>query len=340
MRTLHGVPLAPLTTLRLGGPAARLVEVETEEDILAVVRSETAPLFVLGGGSNVVVADEGWPGVALRIGTRGVNVSDHGDGVTVEVAAGEPWDDLVARAVDEGWAGVECLSGIPGLVGATPIQNVGAYGQEVDQTITRVRVLDRERGAFVDMRPEECGFAYRASIFKHNDRWIVTRVTFRFARKPTGTIRYTELARALGAQEAPLRQVRDTVIALRRAKGMVLDPGDPDSVSAGSFFTNPIVSAEKLAALEATYPSIPRFPSGDRFKLAAGWLVENAGFCKGYGAGRVGVSRKHALALVNRGGGTAAELLGLAREIQRGVHARFGVELVPEPVMVQGTKSA
>jgi UDP-N-acetylmuramate dehydrogenase len=272
----------------------------------------------------------------MRIANRGVRVVDQGERVSVEVAAGEPWDDLVARAVSEGWAGIECLSGIPGLVGATPIQNVGAYGQEVDQTITCVRVFDREEDRFVDMEPSACGFAYRASIFKHKDRWIVTRVTFSFARKSTGTIRYAELSRALGASEAPLKTVRETVMALRRGKGMVLDADDPDSVSAGSFFTNPIVGAEKLAALDKQFPGMPRFPHGDGWKLAAGWLVENAGFFKGYGTGNVGVSRKHALALVHRGGGTARELLDLAREIQRGVFARFGVELQPEPVIISG----
>jgi len=342
MHARTAVPLAPLTTLRLGGPAARLVELEREEDVVEAVRQADScgeALFVLGGGSNVVVADAGFPGLVARMAQRGVAVRDEGTRVVVDVAAGEDWDALVARAVDEGWCGVECMSGIPGRVGATPIQNVGAYGQEVSDTIARVRAFDREAGAFVEMAPGACGFGYRASVFKRSDRWIVTSVRFAFERGCDATVRYAELARALGVKEgdrAPSARVRETVVALRRGKGMVLDEGDPESVSAGSFFVNPIVDARALADVEARAGERPpRFDAGEgRYKLAAAWLVERAGFRKGWGEGRVGVSRKHALALVNRGGATARELLGAARRIVEGVRARFGVTLEPEPVLV------
>jgi UDP-N-acetylmuramate dehydrogenase len=232
------------------------------------------------------------------------------------------------------------MSGIPGLVGATPIQNVGAYGQEVSDTIERVRVFDRDAGAFVDMLPADCGFGYRASVFKRRDRWIVTRVRFAFqVGGDSAPVRYAELAKALSIQDgdrASSRVVRETVLALRRGKGMVVDAGDPDSVSAGSFFVNPVVDASTLADVEIRAGERPpRFDAGDgRFKLAAAWLVERAGFPRGWGEGRVGVSRKHALALVNRGGGSAGELLTVARTIREGVKGRFGVELEPEPVLV------
>jgi UDP-N-acetylmuramate dehydrogenase len=337
-----GVPLAPFTTLRVGGPAARMVDVEREEDVAEAVReaeSRGESLFVLGRGSNVVVADEGFPGLVLRMATRGVKAARDGERMVVDVAAGEDWDALVGRAVEEGWEGVACMSGIPGLVGATPIQNVGAYGQEVSETIAGVRAFDRRAGRFVDLAPAECGFAYRASVFKRSDRWVVTSVRFSFAHGVESTVRYAELARALSVGEggrAPSRVVRDTVIALRRAKGMVLDDGDPDSVSAGSFFVNPIVDAAALREIETragTRP--PSFDAGDgRSKVAAGWLVERAGFARGWGEGRAGVSRKHALALVNRGGASARELVDVARAIRDGVRAQFGVTLEPEPVFV------
>jgi UDP-N-acetylmuramate dehydrogenase len=342
MRTRIDVPLAPLTTLRIGGPAARLVELEREEDVVDAVRDADGrgqPLFVLGEGSNVVIGDDGFPGLVARMRSRGVDVHRSGDEVIVDVAAGESWDDLVARATEEGWTGVACISGVPGLVGATPIQNVGAYGQEVSETIVSVRVFDRSAGAFVDMSAGSCSFGYRASLFKRESRWIVARVRFAFARGDETVVRYAELARALGVAEgerAPSRRVRETVIALRRAKGMVLDASDPDSVSAGSFFVNPVVDAEQLAVIEgAAGERPPRFDAGpDRFKVPAAWLVERAGFPKGWGRARAGVSRKHALAIVNRGGATARELLAVARAIRDGVARRFGVVLEPEPVLV------
>jgi UDP-N-acetylmuramate dehydrogenase len=342
MRTRTEVPLAPMTTLRIGGPAARLAEVEHEDDVREAVRDADErgeSLFVLGEGSNVVVGDPGFPGLVARMSIRGIDVRPGPGGVIVDVGAGESWDALVARAVDEGWEGVACMSGVPGLVGATPIQNVGAYGQEVSDTITGVRVFDRDVGSFVDMAPRACAFGYRASVFKRASRWIVTRVRFAFARGDRDAVRYAELARTLAVPEgrpAPSRLVRETVLALRRAKGMVLDAGDPDSVSAGSFFVNPVVDAAGVALIEAAAGERPpRFDGGNgRFKVPAAWLVERAGFPRGWGNARAGVSRKHALALVNRGGATSRELLAVARAIHDGVRARFGIVLEPEPVLV------
>jgi UDP-N-acetylmuramate dehydrogenase len=337
------VALGPLTTLRIGGPAQRFADIDREDEVVDAVRQADAhqlPLFVLGEGSNVVVGDEGFSGLAAGMRTRGTEARRAGDRVIVDVAAGEPWDDLVARSVDEGWQGLECLSGIPGLVGATPIQNVGAYGQEVGETITRVRAFDRDARDFVTLDRSACGFGYRASVFKRTDRWIVTGVRFELPVSPlSAPIQYAELANALGIRigdRAPARTTRETVIALRRRKGMVLDPTDPDSVSAGSFFVNPVVDAAGLSVLEERASERPpRFDAGDgRYKLAAAWLVERAGFPKGWTRGRVGVSSKHALALINRGDATARELLAAARSIRDGVRGRFGVDLEPEPVLV------
>jgi UDP-N-acetylmuramate dehydrogenase len=345
MRVRTDVPLAPLTTLRLGGAAARMVELEREEDVAGAVRdaeNRAEPIFVLGGGSNVVIADEGFPGLVARMAIRGVDVRSEPEHVIVDVAAGEAWDALVARAVDEGWGGIECMSGIPGLVGATPIQNVGAYGQDVRETIALVRAYDRAARAFVDMNPSDCHFAYRTSIFRGSERWIVTRVRFVLSLRREGIVRYPELARSLCVPEggrAPSRVVREMVIALRRAKGMVLDANDPESSSAGSFFVNPIVDTPTLAHIAARAGAAPpSFELGEgRHKIAAAWLVERAGFVKGWGVGRVGVSRKHALALVNRGGATTAELLALARAVHDGVRTHFGVTLDVEPVLVGGS---
>jgi UDP-N-acetylmuramate dehydrogenase len=317
------VELAPLTTLRLGGPAASYVEARTESEVIEAARRAD---LILAGGSNVVIADEG-VGVVARIVTRGVDR----DGPRLTVAAGEEWDPLVALCVADGLQGFECLSGIPGSVGATPIQNVGAYGQEVAETVESVRVFDRETRRVEDMTPAECGFVYRGSVFKYHDRRIVLSVTFRLNESPTsGPLRYAELARALDIPiggSAPLADVRHAVLELRRGKGMVIDPADPDSVSAGSFFTNPILDRAPEGA--------PAWPEPDgRVKTSAAWLIEQAGFHKGYGNGRVGISTKHTLALINRGGATTAELMALAREIAAGVEDRFGIALHPEPVLV------
>jgi UDP-N-acetylmuramate dehydrogenase len=290
---------------------------------------------VLGGGSNLVVADEGFAGTVVRIASRGHTSSLDGDDVWLEVAAGEDWDALVAMTVEHHLAGMECLAGIPGLVGATPVQNVGAYGQDVSQTITSVRAYDRDRDEVVTVR--DCGFAYRCSRFKAEaPRWVVLSVTYRLADSPSSRpIRYSELARVLGidvGESAPLADVRDAVLSLRRGKGMVLDPADPDTRSAGSFFTNPLLDAADVPAGAPSYPE-PSDPAG-RAKVPAAWLIEQAGFGKGAFDGPAGISTKHTLALVNRGGATTADLIRVARAVRDGVRDRFGVELVPEPVLV------
>jgi len=298
--------------------------------------------LVLAGGSNVVVADDGFPGTVLLLRTRGVTaVPDGADRVRLSAAAGEPWDAVVARAVADGLAGIECLSGIPGSAGATPIQNVGAYGPEVAETIVSVRAYDRTADAVVTLAPDECGFAYRTSVFKHNDRFVVLSVDFSLTVSPLSTpIRYAELARALGVSpgdRVPLAAARDTVLKLRTGKAMVLDPADPDTFSVGSFFTNPIVSAAAFAELRGRVGDLPSWPApDDAVKLSAAWLIEHAGFGRGYtrsGTG-VGISTRHTLALTNRGTGSTAQLLDLAREIRAGVAERFGVDLHPEPVLI------
>ena len=332
------ISLSELTTLRLGGEPARMVEARSEAELAELVRSAYEPLLVLAGGSNVVVADGGFPGTVVRVLTRGIER----DGARLEVQAGEPWDELVAMTVAEGLQGFECLSGIPGSTGATPIQNVGAYGQEVAETVESVRVLDRASGQISELSAAECGFVYRGSIFKYRDRHVVLAVTFRMRESAvSGPLRYAELARKLDVPvggSAPLADVREAVLALRRGKGMVIDPGDPDSVSAGSFFTNPVLEPEDFARLQARTGELggpPAFPEPDgRIKTSAAWLIERAGFPRGYGNGHVGISNKHTLALVNRGGASTAELMALAREIAGGVHERFGVRLHPEPVLV------
>jgi UDP-N-acetylmuramate dehydrogenase len=341
--------LAPLTTLRLGGPAGRMVDARTEDELVRAVREADEagePLLVLAGGSNVVVADAGFPGVVVRVLTRGIEAAAAGEHDRLTVQAGEPWDALVERTVRDGLAGLECLAGIPGSTGATPIQNVGAYGQEVAATIEAVRVLDRAARAVADLEPGACGFRYRGSRFKGTDTHVVLAVTFLLRRSALSEpIRYAELARALGVEigdRAPLADVRDAVLALRRAKGMVVDPADPDSVSAGSFFTNPVLAPAAFAALERRARERlgdgarpPRFPEPDgRAKTSAAWLIERAGFAKGLRRGPVGLSDKHALALVNRGGARTEDLVALAREIAAGVHDAFGVDIVPEPVFV------
>ena len=340
------VPLAPLTTLELGGPARFFVRAEDEATVAQAVGwagQRGLPLFVLGGGSNLVVADGGFEGLVLQVALPGLAFRDEGGEVLVEAGAGQSWDDLVAQAVARNLAGVECLAGIPGFVGATPIQNVGAYGQEVSETIRRVRVLDRRTVAVIELPPEACGFGYRDSQFKREpDRHVVLAVTF--ALRPAGapTVRYPELRAALPA-EAGLTEVRDTVLALRRRKSMVIDPADENRRSAGSFFMNPIVPAEladRIAAqavaegLVSDAAQVPRFPAAGGVKLAAGWLIERAGIGKGFRQGAVGVSSRHALALVHHGGGSTAQLLALARVVRDSVAVRFGVRLHPEPTLL------
>jgi UDP-N-acetylmuramate dehydrogenase len=334
------------TTLRLGGPATSWIEATTEHEVVDAVRSLDAAgekVLVLAGGSNLVVADEGFAGTVVKIATPGVSAdSDDPDdlaclgAVTVTVAAGENWDALVARAVESGWVGIEALSGIPGSVGATPIQNVGAYGQEVSETLASVRTWDRERAQLRTFAAADCGFGYRTSRFKEEPgRFVVLDVTFLLKQGTLGApVQYAELAATLGVEQgerAPLADVRAAVLKLRSGKGMVLDPDDHDTWSAGSFFTNPVVAPAEVPE------GAPAWPQPGGVKTSAAWLIEQAGFRKGHGSDRVSLSNKHTLALTNRGDGSTTELLDLAREIRDGVEARFGIRLVNEPVLVNCT---
>jgi UDP-N-acetylmuramate dehydrogenase len=345
-----GVPLAPFTTLELGGPARHFVEAADEGAVVEALRwadGRKLAVALLGGGSNMVVSDAGFDGLVVRIATRGVRFETAGGDATVTAAAGEPWDALVAEAVGRGLAGVECLSGIPGLVGATPIQNVGAYGQEVAETIRSVRVLERRTWQTRELSPDECGFGYRNSTFKREPgRFVVLAVTFELSRR-VPLLRYRELAERLaetsdGGAHPTVADVRATVLALRAKKSMLVTAGDPNRRSVGSFFMNPILEAEEAEAVasragaaDAMLGTMPRWPTSDgRVKLSAGWLIERAGVAKGLRRGPVGVSSAHALALVHHGGGTTAALVALAQEIQEAVRSRFGVTLVPEPVFV------
>ncbi|MFJ9315291.1 UDP-N-acetylmuramate dehydrogenase [Pimelobacter simplex] len=334
--------LADLTTLRLGGPGRSYVAVPDADALVAAVTEADAagePVLLVGGGSNLVVADTGFAGTIVHITSRGrAVVPADDDAVEVTVAAGEPWDAFVAHAVAEGWTGVEALSGIPGTVGATPVQNVGAYGQEVAQTISAVRVWDRMLRGERTFTAAECRFGYRHSRFKADPaRHLVLDVTFRLPRgELSAPVGYAELARTLGVavgERAPLADVRTAVLGLRRGKGMVLDAADHDTWSAGSFFTNPIVDPDVVP------DGAPSYPQGDGVvKTSAAWLIEHAGFGKGFGldrpGARVSLSTKHTLALTNRGGATSDELLALAREVRDGVAARFGITLVNEPVLI------
>ncbi|QEU72913.1 UDP-N-acetylmuramate dehydrogenase [Streptomyces nitrosporeus] len=347
MQELHDAPLAPLTTFRLGGTADRLLTATTDAEVIAAVHeadTSGTPLLVVGGGSNLVIGDKGFAGTALRIATRGFELS----GTTLELAAGEVWTDAVARTVEAGLAGIECLAGIPGSAGATPIQNVGAYGQEVSSVITGVVAYDRRARETVTLTNEECAFSYRHSRFKAEpERFVVLRVRFGLedAGGMSAPLRYAETARAMGVEQGarvPAADARATVLKLRAGKGMVLDPEDHDTWSAGSFFTNPVLDeAEYAAFLSRAAERLgagvtpPAFPAGDgRTKTSAAWLIDKAGFTKGYGTGPARISTKHTLALTNRGGASTEDLLALAREVVAGVHAAFGVTLVNEPVTV------
>ena len=333
--------LAELTTLRVGGPAAAVVVAHDEQELIDAVREADAsgvPALVVGGGSNLVVSDDGYPGTVVVVGTRGLEVDgDTCGGAWVTVAGGEPWDDVVAHAVEHDWAGLEALSGIPGSTGATPVQNVGAYGQEVAQTVARVRTFDRVDGVRRTFTAADCGFGYRTSRFKAEPgRHLVLDVAFQLRFSATSDpVRYAELARRLGLEvgdRAPLADVREAVLALRRAKGMVLDPGDHDTWSVGSFFTNPVLSAEQAASLP---DDAPRYPAGDGLvKTSAAWLIERSGVAKGQAHGGAAVSTKHSLAITNRGAATVADVLALARDVRDRVRAAYGVDLAAEPTLV------
>ncbi|MFK5635101.1 MULTISPECIES: UDP-N-acetylmuramate dehydrogenase [unclassified Ornithinimicrobium] len=360
-------PLAELTTMRVGGPPRRLVTATTEAELIEAVRETDAagePLLVVGGGSNLLVADAGFPGTVVHVATRGIEVPHDSacGGVTATIAAGEVWDDVVAHACEHGWSGIEALSGIPGATGATPVQNVGAYGQEVAQTVAQVRVWDREEARVRTLFAGDLQFSYRHSLLKESmlgpdvpagavtPRYVVLTVTF--SLRPTEMsqpVGYAALADGLGVQlgqRVPLGEARSAVLDQRRRRGMVLDAADHDTWSCGSFFTNPILTAPQMAELRvraldrlgADGPTPPEFPAPqDRIKTSAAWLIDRAGFAKGHGTldGRpAGLSTKHTLALTNRGGATAADVLALAREVRDGVEAAFGVRLVNEPVLV------
>ncbi len=336
--------LAPLTTLGVGGRAAHFVRVEHETELreaLAWAKQRALEVRVLGGGSNVVVADAGFPGLVIDMALRGVRVRKLDGDVQIRAAAGEPWDEFVAAMVARRYQGLECLSGIPGRAGATPIQNVGAYGQDVSETITQVTTFDTLRSTPRTFSADECQFSYRDSWFKSREpgRYIVTEVTFRLRPNAPPSLRYAELERhflQLGNAAPSLVDLRQTVLQLRRAKSMVLDASDPNSRSCGSFFLNPVLSAAQFNAFTeraAAEENIPRFPQADgRVKLSAGWLIEHAGFPRGTRDGAVGLSTKHALALVAYDGARAADVAHFAERVRRGVHDRFGVQLEPEPV--------
>src|SRR6202167_2512768 len=349
MQVLENIPLAPRTTLRIGGPARFFVEARNVAEVQEAVTfaaSRDLPLFILGGGSNLVVADAGWPGLVLKVGVDGIEQrpghdDDESGKVIFDVGAGESWDKFVSRTVMARCAGVECLSGIPGSVGGTPVQNVGAYGQEVAETIVSVQVLDlRDKdGQVRELCPEACGFSYRASIFNTSERgrFIVLRVTYALTPGGNPRIAYAALKRPFEGRETPpnLAETREAVRHIRACKGMLLTPGDPDCLSAGSFFKNPVLSEERhedlqrrAAARGLTLPSYPALET--RKKVSAAWLVERSGFSKGFGSGPVGISSKHALAIVNRGGATAADILALKEQIQQRVEEIWGIDLEPE----------
>ena len=358
MREDYGVQLSGLTTMRVGGPAQRLVTVDTTDELVDAIRAvddADEPLLVIAGGSNLIVADGGFAGSVVRVATGGITVesADPDDGVTIRVAAGEVWDDVVARAVAEGWSGIEALSGIPGCAGATPLQNVGAYGQEAAQTISQVRVWDRREQRVHSFANADCGFTYRHSLFKAESRYVVLDVVFRLRLASLSSpVVYADLARALdveAGERVPLEDARKAVLVQRRQRGMVLDDADHDTWSCGSFFTNPIMSARAYAELQGRAQArltdvggpdrvvtVPRFDTPDGLvKTSAAWLIDKAGFGKGYGLpGPAALSTKHTLAVTNRGSATTADVVALAREIRDGVHDAFGVSLVNEPVLV------
>ena len=349
MHLLENIPLAPLTTIKVGGMARYFVEAKDTGEVQEAVtfaRSRALPLFVLGGGSNLVVADSGWPGLVLKIAVGGIvqrGGRDEDGKVIFDAGAGESWDKFVSRAVMARCAGVECLSGIPGSVGGTPVQNVGAYGQEVAETIVSVQVFDLRDGEIRELCREACGFSYRSSIFNTSEsgRFIVLGVSYALTPEGKPRIRYADLERHFAGRETTpdLAETREAVRHIRALKGMLIVAGDPECLSAGSFFKNPVLSESqhedlkrRAAARGLIVPSYPALVTHK--KVSAAWLVEHSGFTKGYGMGRAGISSKHALAIVNRGGATAAEVLALKEQIEHRVEEIWGIRLEPEPVMV------
>jgi UDP-N-acetylmuramate dehydrogenase len=344
----ENIPLAPLTTFKVGGPARYFLEAQSEEDVrsgVSLARDRKLPLFVLGGGSNLVISDAGFQGLVIRIGLRGSTHRHERNKQTFEVAAGEDWDEFVAQTVAQNCAGIECLSGIPGTVGGTPVQNVGAYGQEVADSITSVRVFDLVQDEVREMANTDLGFTYRTSIFNtaQRGRYIVLRVTFALTPGGEPHIEYADLKKAFAGKKSPtLADTRQAVRQIRHSKAMLIVPDDPDCRSAGSFFKNPIVPLAKyqevsgVARQRGIPTDVPKFPatSNGHVKLSAAWLVEQSGFHKGLSRGAVGISSKHALAIVNRGGARSADIVALKNEVEQRVADQFGVKLQPEPVFV------
>jgi UDP-N-acetylmuramate dehydrogenase len=346
MRIQENVPLAPLTTMQVGGPARYLAEAASEDDVREAVdfaRAKGLPLFVLGGGSNLLVADSGWPGLVLRVAIGGVTRREDGGAAVFDAGAGVDWDQFVAQAVAGDCAGVECLSGIPGSVGGTPVQNVGAYGQEVSETIESVRALDLKENRVVVLPEEACGFRYRTSIFNTTERgrYIILRVTYRLSPGAAPSLKYADLQKHFANSGSPpsLAEVRAAVRRIRHSKGMLLVPGDADCRSAGSFFKNPVLGETQFHDLakraESKGLKFPSYPALDaQRKVSAAWLVEHSGFVRGFTLGAAGISRQHALALINTGNARAADIVRLKETVQQGVEAAWGIVLEPEPVFV------
>jgi UDP-N-acetylmuramate dehydrogenase len=345
MKIQENVPLAPFTTFGIGGPARYFVEVSNESDLRNAIdyaHSKSVPLFILGGGSNLVVSDNGFPGLVIRMDIRGIDESSDRGRRLFQAGAGEDWDAFVAHAIDENCGGIECLSGIPGTVGATPVQNVGAYGQEVSDTITQVYALEMSTQLIRELTPEQCGFAYRTSVFNTTEKGKFIILGVRFALIPNGEpkIEYRDLQKHFGERKPTLKEVREAVREIRHSKGMLIVEGDEDCRSAGSFFKNPIVTAEKFAQVQAIaegrgLAKVPSFSADyGQVKIPAAWLVEQSGFHKGFVKGAAGISRRHSLAIINRGGAKSSDILALKNDIQRGVSEQFGIELKPEPVFL------
>ena len=351
MQVQENVALAPLTTFKVGGPAKYFVEAKTAKQVseaVAFAQSRSLPLFVLGGGSNLIISDKGWPGLVIKIGITGIEDRSENGKKLFEVGAGEEWDKFVALAVSQNCAGVECLSGIPGSVGGTPVQNVGAYGQEVSETIESVLALDLKDGQLHELCNDACGFSYRTSIFNTSQRGrhIIVRATYALTPGGEPQILYADLKKHFSGWEAKpkLADVREAVRRIRASKGMLITPGDEDCRSAGSFFKNPVLSHEQLQALaqkaKAKGFEIPSYPALEsQRKVSAAWLVEHSGFSKGFSSGRVGISSKHALAIVNRGQASAADILDFKEHIQDRVQQIWGIRLEPEPVLVGAENS-
>lgn len=335
----ENLPLSAWTTFGIGGCARYFVNATSEEDVLNALdfaKTRKVPVFVLGGGSNLLIADKGFSGLVLRVGIKGRTWQDS----ELCAAAGEDWDDIVAACVERGLAGVECLSGIPGLAGGTPVQNVGAYGQETSDVLVRVRALDRVGEKIVELSRDDCGFAYRTSIFNttQRDRYLVLAITYELRRDAPAAVKYPDLIRRFERRPTPptLSEVRSVVREIRASKGMLIVEGDRDSQSAGSFFKNPILTGAEYERIQNSVSlPVPRYPAGaEKVKTSAAWLIEKAGFTKGFAIGRAGISSKHTLALVNLGGASAAEVVALGREIRRRVQDLFGVRLIAEPVFL------